>query len=140
MAETSTPAGVAPYLAIEGAARAIDFYRTVFGAHEAMRQMTDDGQRVLHCRLNINGGIVMLSDTFPEHGGPPGPDPARASPVAISLALAEPGEVDRLHQRALDNGATSVMDPIDAFWGARFAMLTDPFGHRWMLNAERRRG
>jgi PhnB protein len=139
MAETRAPAGVAPYLTIEGAARAIDFYKAAFGAEEAMRQMADDGRRILHCRLNINGGVVMLSDTFPEHSGPPGPDPARPSPVAISLALTDPAEVDRLHQRALDNGATSVMDPMDAFWGAHFSMLTDPFGHRWMLNAERRR-
>ena len=137
MAETRAPAGVVPYLTIEGAARAIDFYRIAFGAHEEMRQMAEDGRRVLHCRLSINGGVVMLSDTFPEHGAPPGPDPARGSPVAISLALGDPAAVDRLHRRAVDNGARSVMDPMDAVWGARFAMLTDPFGHRWLLNAER---
>ena len=137
MAETRAPAGVVPYLTVEGASRAIDFYRTVFDAQEAMRQMADDGRRVLHCRLNINGGVVMLSDAFPEHNGPPGPDPTRGSPVAISLALADPADVDRLHERAVDNGARSVMDPMDAFWGARFAILTDPFGHRWLLNAER---
>ena len=54
----------------------------------------------------------------------------------MGLVLTGPAEVDRLHGRALDNGATTLMDPMDAFWGARFAMLTDPFGHRWMLNAE----
>jgi PhnB protein len=139
MAETRAPAGVVPYLTIEGASRAIDFYRTVFGAQEAMRQMADDGRRVLHCRLNINGGVVMLSDTFPEHSGPAGPDPARASPVALSLALTDPAEVDRLHGLAVEQGARSVMAPMDAVWGARFAMLTDPFGHRWLLNAERQK-
>jgi PhnB protein len=100
-----------------------------------MREMSDDGRRILHARLTINGGIVMLSDAFPEHGGN-GPDPTRGSPVSISLALTDPAEVDRLHRRALDEGATTLMGPMDAFWGARFAMFTDPFGHRWMLNAE----
>ena len=56
--------------------------------------------------------------------------------AARAGANLDPAEVDRLHKRALDNGATTLMDPEDAFWGARFAMLTDPFGHRWMLNAE----
>jgi PhnB protein len=136
-AQPATP-GVAPYLTIDGATRAIVFYKTVFAAEELGRHMTDDGRRVMHCALRINGGTVMLSDSLPEHDDYPPPDPGRGSPVSISLALADPAEVDRLHRRALDNGATTLMDPMDAFWGARFAMFTDPFGHRWMLNAETR--
>jgi PhnB protein len=136
-AEMQVP-GIAPYLTIDGAPAAIEFYKAAFGAEEMVRQMAEDGRRVLHCSLKVNGGTVMLADSFPEHAGTPAPDPARASPVAISLALAAPAEVDRLHARALELGASTVMDPADMFWGARFAMLTDPFGHRWMLNAEKR--
>ena len=136
MAETSTRPGISPYLTVAGAPRAIAFYKTVFGAAELGIHMADDGQRVMHAALRINGGVVMLSDSFAEFGDYPPPDPNRGSPVSISLALDDPAEVDRRHKRALDNGATTLMDPEDAFWGARFAMLTDPFGHRWMLNAE----
>jgi PhnB protein len=136
MAETSTGRGISPYLTIDGAPRAIAFYKTVFAAEDLGIHMADDGQRVMHAALRINGGLVMVSDSFPEFGDHPPPDPNRGSPVSISLALDDRSEVDRLHKRALDHGATTLMDPMDAFWGARFAMFTDPFGHRWMLNAE----
>jgi PhnB protein len=136
-AETQFP-GIAPYLTIDGASAAIDFYKAAFGAEEMFRQMAEGGRRVMHCSLRINGGTVMLSDSFPEPGTP-GPDPARPSPVAINLALADPAEVDRIAARAREQGATITMGPEDTFWGARFAQLTDPFGHRWMLNADLKR-
>jgi PhnB protein len=135
MAEARAARGVAPYLTVDGAARAIDHYKTVFGAEELGRHMADDGARIMHCVLRINGGTVMLADSIPAHDDYPPPDPKRGSPVSISLTLVDPAEVDRLHRRALDNGATTLIDPMDAFWNARFAMFTDPFGHRWMLSA-----
>lgn len=131
--------GISPYLTQADAATAIEFYKRVFGAEEIMRQMADDGQRVLHCSLALNGGVLMLSDSFPEHGGTPAPEPGRPSSVAISLALELADEVDAIHARAVEAGSADVMSPMDAFWGARFAMFTDPFGHQWMLNAEQAR-
>jgi uncharacterized glyoxalase superfamily protein PhnB len=126
---------ITPYLTVRGAAAAIDFYRDAFGATERMRMPAEDGERLLHAELALNGGVVYLSDEFPEHGGCGAPGASGRSSVAISLALKGPQEVDATHARALAAGATAEMGPMDAFWGARFATLRDPFGHRWMLSA-----
>ena len=132
MAETTYPP-IAPYLTIRGAPSAIDFYAQAFGAEERMRMPAQDGNRLLHAELVINGGVIFLSDEFPEHGGA-GPDPAKSPPVAVSLALKSAAEVDATHARAVAAGAKPEMGPMDAFWGARFATLRDPFGHRWRLS------
>jgi PhnB protein len=95
----------------------------------------EDGKRLMHADLSINGGSVMLSDEFLEYGGPPAPTPAKPSPVAIAIQFAKPAEVDATFKRASEAGCKSTMEPQDTFWDARFAMLIDPFGHRWMLNA-----
>jgi len=124
-----------PYLTVKGAADAIAFYQKAFGAKETARMPAQDGKRVMHADLAINGGSVMLSDEFPEHGGPPGPTKDKPSPVAIAIQYAKPAEVDAIFRRAVDAGCKSTMEPSDTFWDARFAMLDDPFGHRWMLNA-----
>jgi hypothetical protein len=70
--------GVSPYLTIDGVLRAIEFYKTVFGAEELGVHMAEDGKRVMHAALRINGGLVMLSDSFPEFGDYPPPDPSAA--------------------------------------------------------------
>jgi PhnB protein len=126
---------IAPYLTVKGADAAIAFYKTAFGAVETYRHPADDGKRLLHAFLMINGGAVMLSDDFPEMGGPPAPTQEKPAPVAISVALAAPAEVDTTFRRAVEAGAWGAVEPADVFWGDRFAILVDPFGHRWMLNA-----
>ncbi len=124
-----------PYLTIKGAAKAIDFYKKAFAAKENTRMPAPDGKRVMHADLSINGGTVMLCDEFPEHGGPPAPSPSKPVPVAIAVQYAKPAEVDATFRRAVEAGGKSTMEPQDTFWQARFAMLIDPFGHSWMLNA-----
>ena len=126
---------VSPYLTIRNAADAIEFYKQAFGAEEATRQLADDGKRILHATLTINGGLIMLSDEFPEHGGGRSPEALGDSPVSISLHFDTPAAVDETHRRALENGGRSDMDPQDPFWGGRFAMVRDPFGHRWMFSS-----
>lgn len=130
-----TPPPVSPYLTLRDAAAAIEFYKRVFGAVEDGRHPAEDGRRILHATIRINGAPVMLSDEFPEHGGGQSPEALGDSPVAISLMLPSREDVDETHKRALENGAKSDMDPQDPFWGGRFAMLRDPFGHRWMLSS-----
>jgi PhnB protein len=125
---------VIPYLTVKGAAQAIAFYQKAFGATENMRMPAQDGKRLMHADLSVNGGKVFLSDEFPEHGGPGAPT-EKGSPVAVALAFGKPAQVDATFKQAVAAGAKSVAEPADQFWGARFAMLTDPFGHRWMLNA-----
>jgi PhnB protein len=126
---------VTPYLTVKGATEAIAFYQKAFGAKENMRMPAQDGKRLMHADLAINGGQLFLSDEFAEHGGPSAPTAAQPSAVAVALAFAKPAQVDATFKQAVSAGATGVMEPADQFWGARFAMVTDPFGHRWMLNA-----
>ena len=131
MAEQS----VIPYLTVKGGADAIAFYQKAFGATENMRMPAQDGKRVMHASLTINGGTVFLSDEFPEYSGAPAPKAGEKPPVAVALALAAPANVDATYKQAISAGATGTMAPEDAFWGDRFAMLQDPYGHRWMLSA-----
>ena len=124
-----------PYLTVKGAAAAIALYQKAFGAKEKQRLPAQDGKRLMHAELSINGGTVMLSDEFTEHGGPQAPTMAKPPPVAIAIQYAKPAQVDATYHRAVEAGCKSVQEPQDMFWDARFAVLTDPFGHRWMLNA-----
>lgn len=126
---------VSPYLTVQGATKAIDFYKRVFGAEENMRMMADDGKRIMHASLGINGGTVMLSDEFPEYPGSAAPVTLGGTPVAVSLSFDTARAVDETHARAISEGATSDMDPNNPFWGGRFAVLRDPFGHRWLLSS-----
>ena len=124
-----------PYLTVKGAADAIAFYQKALNATENTRMATPDGARVMHASLTIHGGTVMLSDEFLEHGGPPAPTPGHPAGIAVAVALDAPGQVDEVFRQAMAQGASQIMEPADMFWGDRFAMLSDPFGHRWMFSA-----
>jgi PhnB protein len=127
-----------PYLTVKGAADAIALYAKAFGAQEVTRMAAPDGKRLIHAQLTINGGTVMLSDEFLEYtecGAVAAPSPDKPAPVAVALHFKAPNDVDATFKRAVEAGCISTMAPDNAFWGARFAMLTDPFGHRWMLTA-----
>ena len=131
----ASPSPVSPYLTIRDAAAAIDFYRLVFGAEETGRHLTEDGRRIMHATVTINGGVVMLADEIPGQDAWPSPQTLNGTTVSVSLLFAKAADVDETYRRALGNGAQSDMEPQDPFWGGRFAMLRDPFGHRWMLSA-----
>jgi PhnB protein len=124
-----------PYLTVKGAAEAIAFYQKTFNATENTRMPAQDGKRLMHASLTINGSNLFLSDEFPEQGGTPAPSADHPSSVAVSLTFDTPAEVDATYQRAVALGAKTRMAPADMFWGDRFAMIDDPFGHRWMLGA-----
>jgi PhnB protein len=130
---------VTPYLTVKGAADAIEFYKKAFGAKENARLPAQDGKRLMHADITVNGGRILLSDEFPEHGQEHGtvhaPTASNLAGVAIALHYSKPADIDATHRRAVDAGCVSVLEPSDMFWEARFAMLRDPFGHRWMLNA-----
>jgi PhnB protein len=126
---------ISPYLTVKDAAAAIEFYKKAFDAVEHGRHPAEDGKRLMHASLGINGGEVMLSDEFPEYGGTPAPTPEKPTSVAISIRYGAPAEVDATFAKAVAAGANGWMKPEDTFWGDRFAMLDDPFGHRWMLAA-----
>lgn len=129
-----------PYLTVNGAANAIEFYKKAFGAKEVEKMPAQDGKRLMHAEVEINGGKVMLCDDFPEHSEQCGgalvlPSVEKPASVGIALHFKAPGDIDAAFQRAVDAGCRAMQKPEDTFWKARFAMVLDPFGHRWMLNA-----
>lgn len=133
----SVPAGgVIPYLTIpsRGGQAAVEFYRAAFGAEELFRNLAEDGERIMHSRLMINGALVMLSDEFPEYGMP-----ADVRPQAVTLHL-QVDDADEWWARALVAGAVPTMPLADQFWGDRYGRLTDPFGHSWSIGAPVRKG
>ena len=93
-----------------------------------------DGLRIMHCELSINGGSIMLSDAFPEFGKARSPLPGEPVTMSVSLEFGTAAEVDEAFQRATRFGASGEMSPTNSFWGTRFAIVRDPFGHRWMMN------
>lgn len=121
-------AGVFPHLVCAGAADAIAFYRRAFGAEEMMRLPGPNG-RLIHASVRIAGTMVMLVDEMPEHGVF-GPKALKGSPVTLHRFVPD---VDAAIARAVEAGATVVMPAADQFWGDRYGIVEDPFGHRWSL-------
>ncbi|MCP4603678.1 MAG: VOC family protein [Proteobacteria bacterium] len=119
-----------PYLLVDDADSAIDFYTKAFGAEELYR-MPGPNNRVMHAEIRIGNSIVMLADEFPEMGGNC-KSPATLGGCSASL-LIYTEDTDSAFRRALDAGAKALMEPADMFWGRRFAMVTDPFGHDWQF-------
>jgi PhnB protein len=122
---------VLPHLVVDDAAAAIDFYVKAFGAVEHGRVPGPDG-KLIHAALAINGSTVMLNDDFPEMSGGKSMTPKAlgGSPVTIHLVV---NDVDEKFQLAVDAGATVVMPVEDQFWGDRYGVLQDPFGHQWSM-------
>jgi PhnB protein len=120
---------VTPYLVVDGAERALDFYRRVFGATERMR-MSAPGGKIGHAEITIGGSTIMLADEHPEMDAR-GPRAFGGSPVSIMLYVPD---VDATVQRAVAAGATLVRPVEDKFYGDRSGTIDDPFGHRWHVS------
>ena len=123
--------GVAPHLTIpsRGGQAAIEFYTKAFGAEELIRHMAEDGERLMHAHLRINGGSVLLNDEFPEYGGE-----QDIAPRGVTLHL-QVDDADEWWNRAILAGAVPVFPLADQFWGDRYGQLKDPFGHSWSIGA-----
>jgi PhnB protein len=119
---------VTPYLAVDDGARAIEFYKKVFGATEVMRMNGPDG-KVSHAEVKIGDSIVMLG-TAPANSGLRSPHSLNASTVSVFVYLED---VDSVFHKAVSAGAKEVQKPENMFWGDRYGRLTDPFGHSWSL-------
>jgi PhnB protein len=119
---------VTPYLCVDGADRAIEFYSRVFGATERMRIPAPD-DKVGHAELQVGNGIIMLSDEFPEMGAR-SPKTVGGTPVTISVYV---DDVDRVFDQAVQSGATALRTVENQFYGDRAGQFEDPFGHRWSV-------
>jgi PhnB protein len=119
--------GVIPYLTVDGAIKAVEFYKTAFAAEVVAVIPPDDKGRTMHAHLYVNGNSVMLSDAFPEHGH------ALREPAAFNIML-RVADTDTWYERAIAAGCTALMPPADMFWGDRYAQIKDPFGVIWAFN------
>jgi PhnB protein len=132
-----TPPAVTPYLVVDDAVAALRFYEAAFGAETLMRQATPDGKKTIHAACRIAGGLVMMSDDFAEMKGGRASTPRALGGTTVTIALNVP-DVDALWARATAAGAKVLMPLADMFWGDRYGMLEDPFGHRWSLSTTKR--
>jgi PhnB protein len=131
MATKPIPEGyhtVSPYLAVDDAARAIDYYARAFGAKELVR-MDGPGGTIGHAELEVGDSRIMLSDPFPQASTRP-PKELGGTSASVFMYV---DDVDAVVKQAVDAGATITMEVADQFWGDRFGTITDPFGHVWSI-------
>lgn len=118
-----------PHLVCSPCSEAIEFYKKAFGAEEIYRLPAPDGRRIMHAQLRLGRSFVYLVDDFPEHCGKSSTATAlKGTPVTIHHYVAN---CDAAIKRAADAGATVLMPAADMFWGDRYGVVTDPYGHRW---------
>lgn len=119
---------VNPYIAVEDAAKAIEFYKRAFGAKERSR-MPGPGGTIGHAELEIGDSVIMLSDPFPQSRVK---SPKKLGGTTIGL-MVYVEDVDEVVQQAVDAGAAITMPIENQFWGDRFGQVEDPFGHNWQI-------
>ena len=117
---------VTPYLIVDGASAAIDFYKSVLGATERMRMGGSEG-KVGHAELEIGDSVVMLADEHPEMDAR-GPKSVGGTPVTLHVYVED---ADGVFERAIEAGAKALRPVEDQFYGDRLGSFEDPFGHQW---------
>jgi PhnB protein len=119
---------ITPYLAVDDAAGAIEYYKNAFGAKERVRMDAPEG-KIGHAELEIGDSLVMLSDALSQSTSRP-PTEIGGTSGSIFMYVAD---VDAVVERAVEAGATVTMEVADQFWGDRFGTVQDPFGHVWSI-------
>lgn len=117
-----------PHIVCADCAAAMEFYKQAFGATEEMRMTGPEG-RMMHAAMRFGDSMLMLMDEFPEWGAK-GPKLLGGTPVTIHMIV---DDVDAVFARAIDAGAKVVMPVADQFWGDRYGILEDPWGHSWSI-------
>ena len=120
--------GFIPHLTVKGCAKAIDFYKKAFGAIERSRHALPDGS-IMHASIKIGANTLFLNDEYREMGSI-SPQTLGGTPVYIMLYV---NDVDATIKRATEAGAAIKMPVADQFWGDRYGLLADPFGHYWEI-------
>ncbi len=119
---------ITPQLVVKGVAEAIDWYTKALGANELLRNLAQDGKSIMHSELLLGDSRFFVVDEFPGSMA----SPASLGGTSITLHLYVQ-DVDALFGRAVAAGATVLMPVADQFWGDRYGILEDPFGHRWSM-------
>ena len=119
---------VTPYLTLRGATRAIDFYKKAFGAKEVYRMESPQGM-IMHAEIKIGDSMIMLADEMPGMGNK-SPETVGGTTGGVFLYV---DDVDKFFNQAVAAGAKADMPVADQFWGDRYGVVADPFGHHWSL-------
>ena len=119
---------ITPHLTVGDASKAIDYYKKAFGATEMQRMQGPDG-KIMHATIKIGDTYVFLNDEYPEMGGK-SPQTLGGSPVTINFYTPD---VDQVFKAAVDAGGKIKMLLEDQFWGDRYGIVIDPFGHEWAI-------
>lgn len=119
---------VTPHLVCAGGAEAIEFYKKAFGAEELRRIQTAEGQ-IMNAAIRIGDSMVMLVDEMPDWQCL-GPNARGGTSVTLHLQVPN---VDEFFAKAVEAGATAKMPPADMFWGDRYGLVVDPYGHAWSI-------
>ena len=117
------------HITVKGAPQAIDFYKKAFGATEIHRMPSPDGA-IMHAALRIGDSMLFLNDEMPMPDG--GKSPTSIGGTAVTLNLYVP-DADQTYRQAVAAGAKGTMPIADQFWGDRYGIITDPFGHKWAI-------
>jgi len=129
------PAGyhtLTPYLVVNGAARALEFYKQAFGATEVAR-MPGPGGKIMHAEIKIGDSHLMLADEFPEMDAR-SPQTIGGTPVGLMLYFED---ADAVFARAVSAGAKVLRPVQDQFYGDRSGTVADPFGHKWTISTHK---
>jgi len=121
---------ITAHLSIRGAAQAIDFYKKAFGAEERSRMAMPDG-KIGHASLKIGDSIVYLTEEMGD-----GKSPATLGGSTVTLAMYVP-DCDATWKQAITAGAKEIMPLQDQFWGDRWGVVADPFGHKWSISTQK---
>ena len=129
---TKKVTAVIPHLVVDDAKAALEYYKKALGAEEVMRLPAEDGKRLMHAEIKVGDASIFVRDAFPDHcpSGKTDGSPMAFGGTAVTLHLFVPN-CDAAVERAEKAGAKVVMAPWDAFWGDRYGMVADPFGHCW---------
>lgn len=131
-AKSPVPEGqhtLSAHLTVKGAPQALEFYKKAFGATE-LHRMPGPGGEIMHAAMRIGDSLFFLNDEMPQYGGGPSPTTLGNSPVTINLYVPD---ADQVWKQALAAGAKESMPIDDMFWGDRYGVVTDPFGHKWAI-------
>lgn len=129
--------GIIPHLVCDPCAEAIEFYKKAFGAEELSRMPMPGGDKIAHAAISIRGRTVFMADDFPEFcdGAQQSPKALGGTPVTLHQYVED---CDAAIKRAADAGATVKMPAEDMFWGDRYGVVVDPFGHSWAFSTHQR--
>jgi PhnB protein len=120
---------ITPHLTVRGVDAAVKFYEQAFGAAELYRNLAPDGKSVMHVELLLGDSRFFLHDEFPNHGQT-SPLGVACTGVVLHLYV---NNVDEIYEQTVAAGAKVIMPLQDCFWGDRYAIVVDPFGHRWSM-------